>query len=75
MTRFSFSLWKVFVGLKGTGLEMDWTGLVRWIPRWGKQQDRRGYDGKQAVSSVDCLPYLPTLSEVQVVCSFVCVPL
>lgn len=58
MTRFSFSLWEVFVGLKGTGLEMDWiglgldwdwigldwTGLIRWIPRWGKQQDRIGQD-------------------------------
>lgn len=31
VTRFSFSLWKGFVGLKGTGLEMDWIGLIRWI--------------------------------------------
>lgn len=48
-----------FCGIEGdwTGLEMDWADS---LDRWGKQQldDRIGHDGKQAVSSVDCLPYL-----------------
>lgn len=34
VTRLSFSLCEGFGELKGTGLEMDWTGLIRWIPRW-----------------------------------------
>lgn len=63
-----------FCGIEGD-LKMDWIGLIRWIPRWGKQQDRIGHDGKQAVSSVDCLPYLRCrLFVLLYQCVCVCVP-
>lgn len=39
----------------------------------GKQQDRIGHDGEQAVSSVDCLPYLTYLRCRLFVLLYVCV--
>lgn len=67
MTRFSFSLWKV--GLDWIGL--DWTNSLD--TQMGKQQDRIGHDGEQAVSSVDCLPYLRYLRCRLFVLLYVCV--
>lgn len=56
---------------------MNWIGIIRWIPRWGKQQldDRIGHDGEQAVGSVDCLPYLRYLRCRLFVLLCVCTPL
>lgn len=61
---------------------MDWIGIkFAGLGRWENNRigyDRTRHDRKQAVSSVECLPYL-TLPKVQVVCSFVsvcvCAPL
>lgn len=38
---------------------LDWTNS---LDRWGKNSWRIGHDGKQAVSSVECLPYLRYLT-------------